>query len=272
MGISLSRRALLLAILFIAASAPAISEPSPAATAAFNAYIGALESRLARQHSSAATYIVPVNPAQQNQLHQGQLIIDRINPQPDAHPPGALIHHWRGTAFAPGARATDFERVLRDINHYPQYFAPQILQARLLSQQDDHLQVSMRVRQHHVFTVVLDTTYDVTRGQLDPQHGFSNSRSTQISEIASPGTPSEHALKPEDDHGFLWRLNTYWTYEERDGGLYMQIETVSLTRSIPAALAWVIKPYIESVPRDSMEFTLRATRDALQQPAHASMR
>jgi hypothetical protein len=264
MGISLSRRVLLLAILVIAASAPAICEPSAAATAAFNAYIGALQSRLAQQHSSAATYIVPVNPAQQSQLRQGQLIIDRINPQPDPNPPGALIHHWRGTAFAPGARAADFERVLRDISHYPQYFAPQILRARLLSQQDDHLQVSMRVRQHHILIVVLDTTYDVTSGQLDPQHGFSTSRSTQISEIASPGTPSEHALKPEDDHGFLWRLNTYWTCEERDGGLYMQIETVSLTRSIPVALAWAIKPYIESVPRDSIEFTLRCTRDALR--------
>lgn len=264
MGISLSRRVLLLAILFIAASAPAICEPSAAATAAFNTYIGALESRVAQQHSSAAAYIVPVNPAQQSQLRQGQLIIDRINPQPDPNPPGALIHHWRGTAFAPGAKAADFERVLSDITHYPQYFAPQILRARLLSPQDGHLQVSMRVRQHHVLTVVLDTTYDVTRGQLDPQHGFSISRSTQISEIASPGTPSEHALKPEDDHGFLWRLNTYWTCEERDGGLYMQIETVSLTRSIPAALAWAIKPYIESVPRDSIEFTLGRTRDALR--------
>jgi hypothetical protein len=267
MGHSRSRRVLFLAILFIAASLRAISEPSPAATAAFNAYIGTLESRLAQQHRSPDTYIVPANPTQQNQIRQGQLIIDHINPRPDPDPPGALIHHWRGTAFAPGAKAIDFERVLRDVGHYPQYFAPQILQARLLLQQDDHLQVSMRVRQHHVFTVVLDATYDVTRGRLDPQHGFSFSRSTQISEIASPGTPSEHALKPEDDHGLLWRLNTYWTYEERDGGLYMQIETVSLTRSIPLALAWAIKPYIETVPRDSIEFTLRCTRDALLRPA-----
>lgn len=272
MGNSPSRRALLVAILFIAASARAIAEPSPAATAAFNAYISTLESRLNQQHRSSATFIVPANPAQQNQIRQGQLIIDHITPAPESTPPGALVHHWRGTAFAPGAKASDLERVLRDVSHYPQYFAPQILQARLISEHDDHLQVSMRVRQHHVFTVVLDTTYDVTRGRLDPQHGYSFSRSTQISEIVSPGTPSEHALKPEDDHGLLWRLNTYWSCEERDGGLYMQIETVSLTRSIPAALAWVIKPYIESVPRDSIEFTLRSTRDALQPATHAAAR
>ena len=83
-------------------------------------------------------------------------------------------------------------------------------------------------------------------------------------EIDSPGTPKEHALSPEDEHGFLWRLNTYWSFEERDGGLYMQVETISLTRSIPTGLGWAIRPYIESVPRESLEFTLRKACEALR--------
>ena len=95
----------------------------------------------------------------------------------------------------------------------------------------------MRVRQKHVITVVMDTAYDIVFGRLDAQHGYSISRSTQISEIDSPGTANERALRPGEEHGFLWRLNTYWSYEERDGGLYMQIESVSLTRSIPTAWA-----------------------------------
>ncbi len=65
-------------------------------------------------------------------------------------------------------------------------------------------------------------------------------------------------MSPSEEHGFLWRLNTYWSYEERDGGLYMQIESVSLTRSIPNGLAWIIRPFVESIPRESLEFTLRA--------------
>ena len=71
----------------------------------------------------------------------------------------------------------------------------------------------------------MDTTYDVTFGRLDARHGYSISRSTRISEIDSPGTPKERALSDGEEHGFLWRLNTYWSYEERDGGLYMQIES-----------------------------------------------
>ena len=141
---------------------------------------------------------------------------------------------------------------------------PAELRAKLLAQQKDHLQATMRVRQRHVLTVVMDTTYDIVYGRLDAQHGYSISRSTQISEIDSPGTAGEHALSPSQAHGFLWRLNTYWSYEERDGGLYLQIESVSLTRSIPLGLGWAIQPFIESVPRESLEFTLRSTCIALR--------
>jgi hypothetical protein len=177
-----------------------------------------------------------------------------------------MLRHWRGTAFVPGATAAEFERLMKNFGDYPRYFAPQVLRARVLRQQGDRFQATMRVRQKHVLTVVMDTTYDVVFGQLDPRHGYSSSRSTQISEIDSPGTAKEHALNASDEHGFLWRQNTYWSYEERDGGLYMQVESISLSRSIPTGLGWAVRPFVESVPRESLEFTLRATRDALRRP------
>jgi len=181
-----------------------------------------------------------------------------------------MLHHWRGTAFVPGARAADFERLMRDFSAYPRVFAPEVLQAKQLGHQDGrdaaHFQVLMRVRQKHVLTVVMDTTYDVEFAQLDPGHRYSLSRSTKIAEIDAAGTAKEHALGPGEDHGFLWRLNSYWSYEERDGGLSMQIESVSLTRSIPTGLAWAVGPFVESVPRESLEFTLRSTANALRKP------
>jgi hypothetical protein len=120
------------------------------------------------------------------------------------------------------------------------------------------------VRERHVITVVLDSTYDVRFGQLDAEHGFSASRSTRIAEISGAGTSAERALRPEDEHGFLWRMNTYWSWEERDGGLYMQVESVSLTRGIPAGLGWAVRPFVESIPRESVEFTLKAARNRVQ--------
>jgi hypothetical protein len=247
-------------LLLIALSIRSAAQPTPAATAAFNTYVTAVESRLAQQHRSPNTFLAPQNDLR---LRQGQLLIEQFTP-PDAALPGALLHHWRGTAFAPGATAADFTRLMKNINAYPQHFHPQVLQANLLTRQGDHLQATMRVRQHHILTVVMDSTYDITFATLDPQHGYSLSRSTHISEIDSPGTTTERTLNPTEDHGFLWRLNTYWTYEERDGGLYIQIETVSLSRSIPTGLAWAVRPFVESVPRESLEFTLRSTCAALK--------
>jgi hypothetical protein len=44
----------------------------------------------------------------------------------------------------------------------------------------------------------------------------------------------------------------------------VQVESVSLTRSIPTGLGWAIGPYIESIPRDSLAFTLQCICSALQ--------
>jgi hypothetical protein len=252
-------------LLLLAASQLAMAQPTPEAIAAFNAYGGTVESRLAQQHRSAGTFLAASGPANETAgLGSGEYFVERLTPAPGAEFCGSLLHHWRGTAFVPGATTADFERLMQSFQAYPQHFAPQVLQAALIAHSGDRMQASMRVRQKHILTAVLDTTYDITYGQLDEQHGYSVSRSTRIAEIDSPGTASERALNASEEHGFLWRLNTYWGYEEKDGGLYLQIEAISLTRSIPHGLGWVIRPYIESIPRESLEFTLRSTCNALR--------
>ena len=249
-------------MMMVAAGARTVAaQPEPAAVSAFNSYISELEARLQQQHRSPSGFVAPEDGTR---LRQGEQIIEQLTPSRGPDLPGAMLHHWRGTAFAPGATAAGFERLIQDYAAYPKIYSPQILQARVLAHRDDHFDVMMRIRQKHVITVVLDTTYGIAFGHLDAQHGFSFSRSTRVSEIESPGTRNERALGPDRDHGFLWRLNTYWSYEERDGGLYMQVESVSLTRSIPTGLSWAIRPFVQSVPRESLEFTLQSTINALR--------
>jgi hypothetical protein len=244
-----------------------MGEPTPAAASAFNSYSKAVEYRLAQQHRSPSTFLArPVSDPEdvKMRLREGELIIEKLTPPTSANFSGALLHHWRGTAFAPGARAADFERLVRDFNSYPQHFSPQVLQAKVLTPGGDRMQAWMRVRQRHVITVVMDTTYDITFGQLDVQHGYSISESTRIAEIEAAGTGAERTLSAKEDHGFLWRLNTYWSFAEQDGGLCLQIEAISLTRSIPRGVSWALQPYVESIPRESLEFTLRSACNALR--------
>lgn len=237
------------------------AQPSREATAAFNSYVTKVEARLQAQHQSAGGFLAPVDLGR---LHQGELITEQITAGAGMELPGALLHDWRGSAFIAGGKAADFERLMQDFNAYPRIYAPQVLTAKVLEHDGDHFQVTMRVKQKHVLTVVMDTAYDIAFGRLDAAHGYSISRSTQIAEIDAPGTPQERALGAGEDHGFLWRMNTYWSCEERDGGLYIQIESVSLSRSIPVGLGWAIGPFVESVPKESLEFTLQATRNALR--------
>ncbi len=257
---------LLLLSALTTASRPAVAEAPTAAVAAFNSYVGAVESHLVEQHGSQRRFISSplLDSGSEKRLREGELIIEKLSPSTGADLSGAILHDWRGTAFAPGATTADFERLMRDYNTYPQHFSPQVLQAKVLAQHGDCFHVLMRVKQEHVIAVVMDTAYDIVYGRLDTEHGYSTSRSTQIQEIDALGAGSEHVMSPSQEHGFLWRLNTYWSYEERDGGLYMQVESVSLTRSIPNGLAWIIRPFAESVPRESLEFTLRAVCNALQ--------
>ena len=226
----------------LTASGPARAQPPAAAVSAFNSYVGTVECAWINSIGHKIGFIAPVASGRSDseaRLRKGELIIEQLTPSAGADLPGAMLHHWRGTGFVPGAAAADFERLMKDFNAYPQHFSPQVLQAKVLAQHGDLFHAAMRVRQKHVITVVMDTTYDITYGRLDARHGNSISRSTQIQEIGSPGTSSERALSAQRRARLPVALNTYWSYEERDGGLYMQIESVSLTRSIPNGLGWI---------------------------------
>lgn len=258
-----TRTILTISALSLVLTAPAChaEQPTPAAVSEFDSYIGDVEARLARQHQSKDGFLALADEAR---LRKGEQVIERILPEPAIDLPGALLHDWRGTVLVAGVRATEFERLMRDYAAYPQSFSPQVLTASILCHEGDWYQIAMRVEQRHVLIVVLDTSYDVTFGRLDRRHGYSFSRSTEISEIEHAGKPDERTLTPTQNHGFLWRLNTYWSYEEHDGGLYLQVESVSLTRAIPPGLGWAVGPFVESVPRDSLEFTLRSVCKALR--------
>lgn len=247
----------------MAAGLPAMAGPPPSANAAFDAYVAAVDQRLAQEYSRPDAFTT-MGRDEAARLRRGESVVERLASQQETS--GAMLHDWRGTAFAPGATVADFEKLMRDADAYPKVFSPEVLRGKAIETSGDHMKLQMRVRQHHVITVVMDTDYDVRFGHPGSQRGYCTSTSTRVAEISAPGTANEHALSRGEEHGFLWRLNSYWSYEERDGGLYMRIEAVSLTRAVPHGLGWMIGPYVESIPRESLEFTLHSVQTALSRP------
>jgi len=237
-------------------------------TEAFDQYVTQAEARITESRGKVDSFLAidTLAPAQRVQmmtrLRPGEIVIAKHGDTPPQIP-GGLIHDWVGTVFIPRTTIAQVLSLIQDYDHSSRTYSPDVVQSRLVSHHGDDFQVFMRLKKHKVITVVLDTEYDVHYSRLDATHQYSSSRSTRVSEVGDPGTHSEHALPAGHDHGFMWRLNSYWAFEQLDDGVLIECEAVSLTRDIPAGLGWMIGPFVNSIPRESLQFTLDATRKAL---------
>jgi hypothetical protein len=259
------RPAQLAAIAVLAlAAAPADSDVKPATVAAFDRYVTLTEARMAGEISGASPFLwidrqAGDRPALFARLKAGEIVSARLQTRDgkaEIDVPDGLIHHWVGTVLLPGAT---MDRVMAFVKDYPGYasrFAPMIQRARVLKQSPDHFDVTMRTWAKKVITVVIDADYGIDYRTLKPTRVATRSVASNIFEVENPGTPDERRTPADRGQGFLRRLNTYCWFDERPEGVYEQCESISLTRDVPFGLGWMIKPFVTSIPRETMEFTL----------------
>ena len=190
--------------------------------------------------------------------------LETLDNQKSVPCPGGMIHHWIGLVFIPGAKLDEVLSVLEDYDKHSMYFAPDVERSRIESRSGDHFQVFLRFRRHKVITVVLNTEHAVDYFHDAPGKAHSRSSAVRIAEVENAGKSDEREKTPEDDGGYLWRMETWWRMQEGDGGVYVQSEVASLTRDIPEGFGWLIKPFISSIPRETLKFTLEATRKAVE--------
>jgi hypothetical protein len=181
--------------------------------------------------------------------------------------PGGMIHHWVGAVFIPSAKLRDVLQPLEDYDRHSLYYSPDVERSKLESREGDHFLVFLRFRRHKVVTVVLNTEHQVQYFSDAPGRAHSRSSAVRIAQVENPGKSDEREKKPGEDDGFLWEMETWWRMEERDGGVYVQSEVASLTRNIPTGLGWLIAPFVTEIPKETLTFTLEATRKAVLGPA-----
>ncbi len=247
----------------------------PETAAAFDRYVRATESRMDDDSRLNQFLIVDGLPEGQraqayDQLRRGQSFIEELHTQEDHHPipiPNGLIHHWVGVAFIPNATLAETIGVLSDYADEPAIYKPDIRRSKLLEQDGNHSKIFLQFYSKSIITVVLDAYFDITDTQVGGNRQESASRSTRIVEVVDPGTPDEHERTDGKDHGYMWRLDSYWRIEEKDGGVYIQNESITLTRTVPALLAWLIDPLTKSIPRDVLARMLADTRSAVLKTA-----
>ena len=173
--------------------------------------------------------------------------------------PDAMVHHWRGSVFVP---RVSLDRVLAHVAD-PRVDAPvqeDVIEARVLDRSPGSLRLFLRLQRSQLVTVVYNTEHVVHYTRLGGTRASSRSVATRIAEVAEPSTPRERELRPGEDHGFLWRLNSYWRYEQIATGVLVECESVSLSRTVPAIARSAVRPLIDQVASASMERTLAALR------------
>jgi len=202
-------------------------------------------------------------------MQRGEVVIERLETRDQGNAiqcPGGLIHHWVGALWIPGATLAQTLALVQAYDRHVQVYSPFELRSQILEHQGNDFKVLIRYLRKKVITVVLDTVFQIDYHTLDATHAWSHGRTQSVREIKNHDTPSEYSFPEGEGGGYMWGMSTDWRFVERDGGTYVQSESISLTTRVPAGLTWLIEPFIKSVPRESLEEILKDTRKGVLHP------
>ena len=236
----------------------------PETLKAFATYIRAAEKEMKNTEGGTSPFLwSDSDPALARQVHSGRIAAEFWSGQGPVKIPDGLIHDWIGAVFIPGTTIAKTLALIQDYDHHKVIYAADVLDSALLNRRGNHFKIYLRLLKKKIITVILDTDHEVVYRRLDQTHWLCRSRTTRIAEVENAGSANEKQLPPDTGHGFLWRLHSYWRFQENEDGVYAECRAISLTRDVPFGLGWVIEPIIQNLPRESLISTLEATRRAL---------
>jgi hypothetical protein len=239
-------------------------------TTGWRGYVQATEARRRAEATRAAGFLAadfdPAGVRDRATALGGGVAIARMQARGPAGAsidvPGAAVHHWRGVVLIPN---TTLDAVMRRVGDGTAVGRQEdVLEARVLERNGSRLRVFLKVQRRKIVTVTYNTEHDVVVERITPARGASTSVATRIAELADVGTASEHEVTAGEDRGFLWRLNAYWRYEQVDGGVLAECESITLSRPVPWVVRSLVNPLVEGAARESMERTLIGLRDRLR--------
>jgi hypothetical protein len=250
----------------IACAASAEAQAPAAAVAAFDQYVARTEQRIERELRGEATTFLAVEtlapsfaasikrPAASDAL----LYVAPVATEGEAGSqtvPDGLRHHWLAAVFVPGVKVENVLAFVQDYDHHAGVFED-VIHSKLISRNGDDFVALLRLRRTKAITVYYDTTHAVRYRSHSNGRASSRSIATRIVELEKVDGGRFREKPAGDDHGFMWRLNSYWRFLQVDGGVIVECESLSLSRGIPYLVRWIVAPFVTSIPRESLEQTL----------------
>jgi len=237
---------------------------NPQTLEAFDAYILKAEREMEQTlHGNAPFLWSQQLPERAQKVGRGQIVAQFWSGRGPVKITRGLIHDWIAAAFIPNSNIREIFGLIQDYDNHKNIYKPEVIDSKLIRREDNDFQIYLRLLKKKIITVVLDTDHEVHYRRVDPSRWVCRSYTTRIAEVESAGSHNERILQPDTGYGFLWRLYSYWRFEESDAGGAIECRAISLTRDVPFGLGWAIEPIIQKLPKESLISTLEATRQAL---------
>ena len=259
---------LLSSLCLIAGGIPGLlgaAELQPGTVRAWEEYVVGTDSRIQTRANSARPFLwIDESPERRAQVQRGEVIVAPVVDRGTKSVPNGLIHDWIGAVFIPNATIESLSRVLHDYNRYKDIYKPVVTDSKTLGCTDENQEFAMVWQRRVLFVnAAMEGQYLSRDIALDARRGYNVADTTRVQEIQDYGHANQRLLPPDTGRGFMWRVHSIARYEEIDGGVYLELEVIALTRDIPASLAWLVNPVVNHLSMNSLTTTLRQTRQAV---------
>jgi hypothetical protein len=232
---------------------------------AWQEYVRAADARMQARLGGGKPFLwLDEAPDRALRVRRNEVIVAPLPEHGTRAVPGGLIHDWIGAIFIPNASIESLLRVVRDYDRYKEIYKPVVADSRSLNSGATDQEFSMVWQRHVLFVnAAMQGHYRAHVVIVGAHRGYTVVSTTKLQEIEGYGQRGEHLLPPDIGGGFLWSIHSISRYEERDGGLYLEVEAIALSRDIPASLRWLVNPVVNHLSVNSLATTLRQTREAL---------
>lgn len=231
----------------------------------WDSYVQAANSQMTERLKSGGTFLwVDEAPDRGRRVRTGKILVSPAGPHIPRSVPSGLIHDWIGAAFFPNAKLAGVLAVVRDYDHYQDYYKPSVVESKSLTAQgEDDRFTMLLVNKEVVAKTALDSEYQACYQKIDDTRWYGLAYTTRIQEIRDYGHPGEKKLAPDQGSGYIWRLYSIARFEERDGGVYVELEAMALSRDIPVEFRWMVDPIVRRVSKNAVMTSLHQTEEAL---------
>ncbi len=193
---------------------------------------------------------IDATPSEAQNLTRGARVVTVPGSGPNPHKiPGAMLYDWIGTIFIPRATVDRVVRMVQDYDHRSTYFPDVVASAKLQCRTgEERFGFTMRIKE----PTVADSENDVVWERLDAKRWRCRSYSGDVREIGK-------------QHGYLYRLNSYWRFAETEGGVFVEGETITLSGEFSGFMR-TLGSLAGINPEKSLRKTLTSMREAVSQP------